>query len=197
MSLFKKIINKTKCLYYKRWFSKHGLEFNKINTIGLPIIKNEGRIIIDGILTMVNTPFEGTLGINRKSKFNVYKNAVLHFKGSVSMSNAVLVATRKITIGNNVMIGGGVTIVDSDFHSMDSSYWGTIDDEKMMKSVPVEIGDNVFIGMNSIILKGVNIGEGAIIGAGSVVSRNIPSGEIWGGNPATFIRVNDKYKNKT
>lgn len=163
MSLFKKIINKAKCLYYKRWFSKHGLEFNKINTIGLPIIKNEGRIIIDGILTMVNTPFEGTLGINRKSKFNVYKNAVLHFKGSVSMSNAVLVATRKITIGNNVMIGGGVTIVDSDFHSMDSSYWGTIDDEKMMKSVPVEIGDNVFIGMNSIILKGVNIGEGAII----------------------------------
>lgn len=117
-------------MYYKRWFSKHGLEFNKINTIGLPIIKNEGRIIIDGILTMVNTPFEGTLGINRKSKFNVYKNAVLHFKGSVSMSNAVLVATRKITIGNNVMIGGGVTIVDSDFHSMDSSYWGTIDDEK-------------------------------------------------------------------
>ncbi|MEI3417887.1 MAG: DapH/DapD/GlmU-related protein [Blautia sp.] len=53
---------------------------------------------------------------------------------------------------------------------------------------PVVIKNGVFIGANSIILKGVTIGEKAIIGAGSVVTRSIPDGEIWAGNPARFIR---------
>lgn len=53
---------------------------------------------------------------------------------------------------------------------------------------PVVIKNGVFIGANSIILKGVTIGEKAIVGAGSVVTRSIPDGEIWAGNPAKFIR---------
>lgn len=57
-----------------------------------------------------------------------------------------------------------------------------------MNSAPVVIGDNVFIGMDVLILKGVTIGEGAIVAARSVVSKSIPAGEVWGGNPAKFIR---------
>ena len=52
----------------------------------------------------------------------------------------------------------------------------------------VVIGKNVFIGMNTLIVNAVNIGDGAIIGAGSIVNRDIPAGEIWGGNPARFIK---------
>lgn len=50
------------------------------------------------------------------------------------------------------------------------------------------IGDNVLIGAHSIILKGVTIGNNAVVAAGSVVSRSIPANELWGGNPAKFIK---------
>jgi acetyltransferase-like isoleucine patch superfamily enzyme len=46
----------------------------------------------------------------------------------------------------------------------------------------------VFIGARCIILKGVTIGEKSIVAAGSVVTKNIPEGEVWGGNPAKFIK---------
>jgi len=89
------------------------------------------------------------------------------------------------------MIGGGVQIVDSDFHSLNAKYWFTLNDEKHMKSFPVRIGNNVFLGMGSIILKGVSIGNNSIVAAGAIVSKDIPDGEIWGGNPARFIKKNN------
>lgn len=52
----------------------------------------------------------------------------------------------------------------------------------------VTIGNRVFIGMNTLIVKAVSIGDNAVIGAGSVVTKDIPAGEIWAGNPARFIR---------
>jgi acetyltransferase-like isoleucine patch superfamily enzyme len=54
---------------------------------------------------------------------------------------------------------------------------------------PIRIGRHVFIGAHSTILKGVTIGDGAIIGAGSVVTKNVPAGEIWGGNPARCLQT--------
>lgn len=52
----------------------------------------------------------------------------------------------------------------------------------------VEIGEHAFIGTGSIITGNVKIGKGAIVGAGSVVTKDIPDYEIWGGNPARFIK---------
>ena len=65
--------------------------------------------------------------------------------------------------------------------------------------MPIAIGDNAFIGAHSTILKGVTIGANSIIGAASLVTTNIPDNEIWGGNPAKFIRKiksNDGSKSK-
>lgn len=139
-------------------------------------------------ITFINNSRSSTLGISRPCKLSVYKDAKLIIHGQIGMSNAVIVATKSIEIGHNVMIGGGVTIVDSDFHSLDYNEWFTEQDEKNMSSKEVIIGNNVFIGMNSIILKGVSIGNGAVIAAGSVVTKSIPINEVWGGNPAKFIK---------
>jgi acetyltransferase-like isoleucine patch superfamily enzyme len=53
---------------------------------------------------------------------------------------------------------------------------------------PIRIGRDVIVGVNSVILKGVEIGDGAVVAAGSVVTKSIPTNEIWGGNPARKIR---------
>ncbi len=52
----------------------------------------------------------------------------------------------------------------------------------------VKIGDNSFIGANTIICNSVTIGNNVIVGAGSIVTKSIPDNEIWGGNPARFIK---------
>lgn len=156
---------------------------------GIPELQIKGKIIYEDFaaVSTVNNAKSSTLGNPRPCKLLVYKKAILKFRGKVGMSNTVIVATQYVEIGNNVMIGSGVTIVDSDFHSLNYNDWGTAKDQIHMCSKPVIIGDNVFLGMNSIILKGVTIGDGAVIGAGSVVSKNIPPNEIWAGNPVHFI----------
>jgi acetyltransferase-like isoleucine patch superfamily enzyme len=60
-----------------------------------------------------------------------------------------------------------------------------------MKSAPVVIEDDVFIGMNCVVLKGVTIGRGSVVGAGSVVCKSLPSYIIAAGNPARVIRELD------
>lgn len=96
--------------------------------------------------------------------------------------NCALTAKEKIAIGDNVVIANNVVIVDHD-HQVDSS--GITNGYTI---APVSIEDNVWIGANSVILKGVTIGEGSVIAAGSVVNRNIPSHELWGGVPAKCIK---------
>ena len=190
MNIFKKFYNKIRNQYIKCFFRLKRIDFSNIYTIGIPQIKihKGGKLQIEGKVTLVNNARQSTLGKPQKCKMLIYENAILHLKGQISMSNTVIVATTHVEIGTNVMIGGGVTIVDSDFHSLNSNHWNTPSDEKYMIRRPVIIGNNVFIGMDSLILKGVKIGDGAIIAARSVVTKDIPENEIWGGNPAKFIK---------
>ena len=111
---------------------------------------------------------------------------------SSGMSGTLIYCSSYIKIGDYVNIGGGTRIIDTDFHSLD---WKCrrVFNETNAKSAPVYIGDDVFIGTGCIICKGVSIGSRSIIGAGSVVTKPIPSDQIWGGNPAKFIRnINNK-----
>lgn len=89
-----------------------------------------------------------------------------------------------IRIGRDGLFGAHVEIFDSDFHDLDPRR--RRGDTQVM--APVEIGDNVFVGMSAKILKGVTIGSDSVIGAGAVVSSSIPSGVIAAGNPARVIR---------
>lgn len=88
-----------------------------------------------------------------------------------------------VHIGNRCAISWDVTIMDHDFHYID-------DNEN---SKPIYIGDNVWIGCHSIILKGVHIGDGAVVGAGSVVTKDVPSYSVVGGNPAKVIKTDVRW----
>jgi acetyltransferase-like isoleucine patch superfamily enzyme len=187
-------VNRYKTIYL---FRKAGLrKINRFHVVGgEPIVQigKGSRFSFGNELVMVNDQKNSTLGRTGKCKFLVFDNASLTLGEHVSMSNTCIVATRSIRIGNRVMIGGGVTIVDSDFHSMNSMHWFTPTDELEAASLPVIIGSNVFIGMDVVILKGVSIGDNVRIAARSVVTKSIPDNQIWGGNPASFIK-NLPYK---
>jgi acetyltransferase-like isoleucine patch superfamily enzyme len=85
-----------------------------------------------------------------------------------------------IQIGDDCLIASGCVFVDHD-HGMDL---GQPMRSQPPKILPIEVGNNVWIGANAVLLKGINIGEGAVVGAGSVVTKSIPTNEIWCGNPA-------------
>ncbi len=124
--------------------------------------------------------------------FFVNKSAHLIIGNNVSLSQTALVCHGQIVIGDNVKMGGGVCVYDTDFHTLNSKL--RMDnklDFSNKKISPVNIEKNVFIGAHSIILKGVTIGENSIIGAGSIITKDVPSNEIWGGNPAKKIKELD------
>ncbi|GAA1370526.1 acyltransferase [Peribacillus frigoritolerans] len=89
-----------------------------------------------------------------------------------------ILCMESVNIGNDCAISWDVVITDTDYHQLNG--------EIFVK--PVVIGNNVWIGCKSTILKGVTIGDGAVIAAGSVVTRDVPSGSIVGGNPAKVIK---------
>jgi acetyltransferase-like isoleucine patch superfamily enzyme len=92
--------------------------------------------------------------------------------------------TLGITIKDNCMIAQGCKFIDHD-HGMAI---GTLMKLQHGTSFPIILENDVWLGCNVVILKGVCIGEGAVVAAGSVVTKNIPSYEIWGGVPAKFIK---------
>lgn len=114
------------------------------------------------------------------------------------VGNSSIASAESITIGDNVLISWGCTIVDHNSHSLsflqrrdDVPAWHVgKKDWSDVKSSAVVIEDDCWIGFRSIILKGVTIGKGAIVAAGSTVTKDVAPFSIVGGNPAKFIRDN-------
>ena len=123
------------------------------------------------------------------SRIFVAEGARLKIGRESGMTNSSIQCLEEVVIGNHVNIGAGCLIMDSNFHSSD---WRDRLDRKRdvdnRLNAPVHIGNVVFIGARSIICKGVTIGDHAMIAAGSVVVKDVPADEIWGGNPARFIK---------
>jgi acetyltransferase-like isoleucine patch superfamily enzyme len=89
----------------------------------------------------------------------------------------------RIRIGDDSLIASGCVFIDHD-HGMNLAQPMRIQSQEAR---PIEVGKDVWIGANTVVLKGIEIGDGAVVGAGSVVTKSIPANEIWCGNPVRRI----------
>ena len=104
----------------------------------------------------------------------------------VGMSGGAICSAQSVTIGEGTLLGANVVIADTDFHPIVPE--GRRYSHADVAVAPVTIQENVFIGMNSLILKGVVIGANSVIGAGSVVTKSIPANVIAAGNPCRVLK---------
>lgn len=168
-----------------------GVEYSNFKSSGWPRINlaRGGYCHIGNNFTMNNRESANPIGRFNRCSIYVSSKGKLIIGDNVGISSTAIVCHEKISLGNNVKIGGNVVLYDTDFHSLESENRKNKDqDVQNTKTKPVTIGNNVFIGAHSTVLKGVTIGDNAIIGACSVVTKDIPINEIWAGNPAKMIR---------
>jgi acetyltransferase-like isoleucine patch superfamily enzyme len=116
---------------------------------------------------------------------SVNKGAILNIGSGYANYNVKIDCFKKIFIGDDVAISHNVIIRDSDNHKISA---------QKQVTAPINIGNHVWIGMNSIILKGVTIGDGAVIAAGSVVIHDVPPCSLVAGVPANIIRKDVKWE---
>ena len=105
-----------------------------------------------------------------------------------SSSQCYIQGKNGITIGCNLRMGPGVGLISANHDLYDYDTWPS--------SPPIVIGDNVWIGMNSVVLPGVNIGDNVVIASNSVVNKDIPANSIAAGNPCTVLREKEPYQGK-
>ncbi len=127
-----------------------------------------------------NVRLDPTCHIVVPSNFEIGDNSLIS-------SYTTIFATFGVTIGNNCLISSNCGI-SSYNHIQKSSNRQQDVEEDIKFSKPVNIGNNVWIGMNCCILPGVTIGNNSILGSGSVLTKNLPENEVWAGNPACFIK---------
>lgn len=138
----------------------------------------------------------------RSATLATEENAMIEIGDYTFISNASIAAHNKISIGSYVCIAGGVNIVDTDFHPLTAaermadtialSPVGNKTNRPQFVSQPVIIEDEVWIGFNATILKGVRIGKGAVIQPGSVVVKDVLPGQVVAGNPAKPLNEIDE-----
>jgi len=150
----------------------------------------DGEIVLGDEVQAISDWRRSDLSVYSRCRMTTYPGARIRIGDRVFLTGTILTCRKVIEIGDGTRFAPNVTIVDSDFHVM----WPP---EQRYQLAPLEaekgvhIGRNVWIGMNSVILKNVTIGDGAVIGAGSVVTRDIPANALAAGNPARVIRQLD------
>jgi len=165
----------------------NGIKYGKSNIFyGTPILR---RYPISSISIGSNCRFRSDklsniIGIARPctlATFNI--NAKIDIGDNSGFSGTIICAANHITIGSKVLCGANTLITDFDWHHIDPGKRHMSDGV----SLPIIIEDNVWLGINVIVLKGTKIGKNSIIGANSIVTSDIPSNVVAAGNPCIVI----------
>lgn len=160
---------------------------------GFLVLETYGQIVIGDNVRINSGPLH-VGGSDRRSAFRVLRRGVLTLKDGVGMTNSTISCFNSVTICEGVFIGGGCEIIDSDGHQ--TNPFDRMNKKGDIKSSPIIIEKNVFVGGLTIIKRGVTIGEGSAIGTGSLVIKSIPPYEVWAGVPAKFIKKIEKESPK-
>jgi acetyltransferase-like isoleucine patch superfamily enzyme len=147
----------------------------------IPLIEGNGNIEIgDNVFIGNKGAWFVSTNVMGKSKLIVGNNTVINYKVQIDVESCV-------KIGNNCLIAGESKITDNNNHGIHYKNRDMTAEDVS----PITIDDHAWIGMNSIILKGVTIGKGAVVAAGSVVTKDVPEMTLVGGNPAKVIKKID------
>lgn len=150
------------------------------------LIHGSGSIVIGENLHAVSSRKRSFFTLYSPCHLTIIGNGKIVLGKHVGLNGTTIVAKSKISIGDNTMIGPNTIIVDHDGHPAwpPSERW-----IKGGSEAEVVIENDVWIGMNCIILKGVRVGSGSVIAAGSVVIKDVESNSLYAGNPARKIKV--------
>lgn len=120
---------------------------------------------------------DGKVSLGSGSRISVASDAVLRFGDNFSMTgNSSIVCQKDISFGNDCLLSWDILIMDSDFHQITN-----IQNDIINTPSPIHIGNHVWIGCRSTILKGVSIADNAVIAAGAIITKSLPqSHSIYG-----------------
>lgn len=150
--------------------------------------RSAGSITLGEHVTLLAHWRSNRVGMNGPVILHTWEGGTISIGDHTGMSATAISSRAGVTIGRHCNIGGNVRIFDHDFHALDAEVRRGPRGCEDCARKPVSIGDDVFIGANSILLKGTRIGDRSIIGAGSVVSGIIPPDCVAAGNPAIVVR---------
>lgn len=185
-------------------FPKVGILVHRKTKIGLhrrgKLVLGDQAFLNFGTAWEMTSHSDSTLKIDKNGVFKVNghftfhtgafivvnKNSTLEIGSGYTNNGVEINCHSLIKIGHNVAISKGVIIRDSDNHIING------DTERV--SMPIIIGNKVWIGLGAIILKGVTIGDGAIIAAGAVVNKDVPAKCMVGGVPAKIIKRDVEWR---
>ena len=154
-------------------------------------LRKEGSITLADHVTLLAGWRSNLVGISNPVRIETLGNGTICIGNNTGGSGVVISSRSAIKIGDHVCMGANVRIADHDFHPLDplKRRLARRESDKSVSTEPIKIGNDVFIGTNSIILKGVCIGERTIVAAGSVIFRGkYPSDCIFAGNPAKIVK---------
>jgi acetyltransferase-like isoleucine patch superfamily enzyme len=146
----------------------------RVTLQGRARIVNNGHMSLGDRVRLVSTVAKLELVTLPGGRLEVGDNVFINY-------GTFIVAASRVRIGNDCLVGTNVMIMDCDFHSVEDKSWSTV-------GAPILIGDRVWLGNRSIILKGVTVGDDAVVAAGAVVVRDVPPRAVVAGNPARVVR---------
>ena len=170
------------------WGVRHG---KKLLFQGKTIIRTrkKSEIVLGDSVVFNSDPSTNLVGLINPTILDTRFGGRIEIGDRTGASSVVISSKTLVKIGSRCKIGGNVRIFDHDFHSLDAAVRCTSEDRNNIRSFRIEIGDDCFIGTNSILLKGTEIGARSIVAAGSVVfGLKIPPDSLVKGNPAQIIR---------